>query len=75
MGSCSGHSRSAQANGFTTLPPNIFLALSKLIMLDMDCLPIQTLPAATFTPLASLSTLFWYVPVVIFAALRALYVH
>ncbi len=54
----------AQSNGFTTLPPSIFSSLTNLNNLDMRCLPIQTLPADTFTPLTSLtmpSNFFWCV--------------
>ncbi len=52
---------SAQSNSLTTLPAGIFSSLTKLNELSMQCLPIQTLPADTFTPLAS-SKLYWCVP-------------
>ncbi len=58
-GSCS-----AQQNGFTTLPASIFAGLPKLSALYMQCLPIQMLPADTFTPLTALNSLFWCVLVV-----------
>ncbi len=36
--------------------------LTKLSTLRMQCLPIQTLPADTFTPLTALSSVSWCVP-------------
>ena len=49
----------SQSNNITTLPSNVFSSLSKLSTLYMRCLPIQTLPADTFTPLPSSTSVFW----------------
>ena len=62
LGYSSSSTCSAQYNGFTTLPPNVFSALVKLSTLYMQCLPIQTLPANTFTPLSALTSVSWCVP-------------
>jgi hypothetical protein len=46
------------ANAFTTLPPYIFAAMTQLTMLKMQCLPIQTLPVDTFSPILA-ATVGW----------------
>ena len=61
LGSTTNNTCSFQANGFSTLPPGIFSSLGKLTTLRMQCLPIQTLPADTFTPLVGLNSNFWCV--------------